>query len=40
MGTNNTVFLEVLEWFDTTGREIVHRIPEDGSGEIKLAHSS
>lgn len=36
MGTNNTVFLEVLEWFDTTGREIVHRIPEDGSGEIKL----
>ena len=35
MGTNNIIFLEVLEWFDRTGREIVHRIPEDGSGEIK-----
>ena len=36
MGTNNVVFLEVLEWFDETGREIVHRIPEEGSGEIKF----
>ncbi len=35
MGTNNLVFLEVLEWFDDTGKEIVHRIPEEGSGEIK-----
>ncbi len=35
MGTNNLVFLEVLEWFDTTGREVAHRIPEKGSGEIK-----
>jgi membrane protease subunit (stomatin/prohibitin family) len=35
MGTNNVVFLEVLEWFDETGRELVHRIPEEGSGEIK-----
>lgn len=35
MGTNNLVFLEVLEWFDETGKEIVHRIPEEGSGEIK-----
>jgi membrane protease subunit (stomatin/prohibitin family) len=35
MGTNNVVFLEVIEWFDETGREIVHRIPEKGSGEIK-----
>jgi len=35
MGTNNVVFLEVLEWFDQTGREIVHRLPEQGSGEIK-----
>ena len=35
MGTNNIVFLEVIEWFDETGREIVHRIPENGSGEIK-----
>jgi membrane protease subunit (stomatin/prohibitin family) len=35
MGTNNVVFLEVLEWFDETGQELVHRIPEKGSGEIK-----
>ncbi|RLC26397.1 MAG: SPFH domain-containing protein [Deltaproteobacteria bacterium] len=36
MGTNNTVFLEVIEWFDETGKELVHRIPENGSGEIKF----
>ncbi len=36
MGSNNLVFLEVIEWFDDSGREMVHRIPEDGSGEIKL----
>jgi membrane protease subunit (stomatin/prohibitin family) len=36
MGTNNIVFLEVIEWFDETGRELVHRIPETGSGEIKF----
>lgn len=36
MGTNNVVFLEVIEWFDETGKEIVHRIPEEGSGEIKF----
>jgi membrane protease subunit (stomatin/prohibitin family) len=35
MGTNNVIFLEVIEWFDSTGKEIVHRIPEQGSGEIK-----
>ncbi len=35
MGTNNLVFLEVIEWFDPTGQEIVWRIPEEGSGEIK-----
>jgi len=35
MGMNNTIFLEVIEWFDETGRELVHRIPERGSGEIK-----
>ncbi|HOI94060.1 MAG TPA: SPFH domain-containing protein [Syntrophobacter fumaroxidans] len=35
MGTNNVVFLEVLEWFDESGKEMVHRIPETGSGEIK-----
>ena len=36
MGTNNLVFLEVLEWFDESGQELVHRIPETGSGEIKF----
>lgn len=35
MGSNNAVFLEVLEWFDETGKEMVRRIPETGSGEIK-----
>ena len=28
-------FLEVIEWFDSTSEEIVHRIPEDGSGETQ-----
>ena len=36
MGTNNVVFLENLEWFDNTGQELVHRLPEEGSGEIKF----
>lgn len=29
-------FLEVIEWLDETGTEIVHRVPEGGSGETKL----
>ncbi len=36
MGQNNVVFLEILEWFDNTGQEIVQRIPAQGSAEIKL----
>jgi len=35
MGTNNLIFLENLEWFDESGRELAHRLPEEGSGEIK-----
>jgi membrane protease subunit (stomatin/prohibitin family) len=35
MGADNIVFLENLEWFDETGAELVHRLPEKGSGEIK-----
>ena len=35
MGTDNLVFLENMEWFDDTGVELVHRLPEKGSGEIK-----
>ncbi|HMK60808.1 MAG TPA: SPFH domain-containing protein [Dissulfurispiraceae bacterium] len=29
-------FMEVIEWFDNTGTEIVHRYPEEGSAEIKF----
>jgi membrane protease subunit (stomatin/prohibitin family) len=36
MGTDNLIFLEVIEWFDDAGNELVHRIPEHGSGEIKF----
>ena len=36
MGTNNLVFLENIEWFDESGSEMIHRVPEAGSGEIKL----
>jgi membrane protease subunit (stomatin/prohibitin family) len=32
----NAVFLEVIEWFDETGTELVHRIPQEGSAEIKF----
>jgi membrane protease subunit (stomatin/prohibitin family) len=35
MDPNNAFFLENLEWFDETGQELVHRLPEEGSGEIK-----
>ncbi len=35
MADNNLVFLENLEWFDESGRQIVHRLPQAGSGEIK-----
>lgn len=35
MGVNNVVLLETLEWFDESGKELLHRLPEEGSGEIK-----
>ncbi len=28
--------LDVIEWFDPSGREIIHRVPEGGSGEFRL----
>ncbi len=36
MGTDNLLFMEVIEWFDQSGYELAHRIPEKGSGELKL----
>ena len=30
------VFIEILEWFDETGQEMVHKIPEKGSADIKF----
>ena len=35
MQGDNLVFLENLEWFDESGKELVHRLPKKGSGEIK-----
>jgi len=35
MGKDNVVFLEVIEWFDESGKELLYRIPEKGSEEIK-----
>jgi membrane protease subunit (stomatin/prohibitin family) len=35
MGMNNVIFLEVIEWIDQAGNEILKRVPETGSGEIK-----
>ncbi len=29
-------FIEVLEWDDPTGEEMVHRTPAEGTGEIKF----
>ncbi len=33
---NGGLFLENIEWFDESGKELVHRLPESGSGEIKF----
>jgi membrane protease subunit (stomatin/prohibitin family) len=30
------VFLEILEWFDETGNQMIHRMPEQGSTDIKF----
>ncbi len=35
MAKDKFLFLENIEWFDETGKELIHRIPEEGSGAIK-----
>ena len=35
MGSNNIVFLELIEWLDESGQQMLHRVPVSGSGEIK-----
>lgn len=35
MGSDNVFFLEILEWFDESGQELVHRLPAHGSADIK-----
>lgn len=31
-----SVLMEVIEWIDPTGEEMIHRIPEEGSADFKL----
>ncbi len=35
MAVETVIFLENLEWFDDSGQELLHRLPENGSGDIK-----
>src|SRR5574341_2261623 len=30
------ILMEIIEWFDPDGRQFVHRIPEEGSADIKM----
>jgi membrane protease subunit (stomatin/prohibitin family) len=30
------ILMEIIEWFDPDGRQLVHRIPKEGSADIKL----
>ena len=31
-----TMLMEVIEWMDMTGKDMIHRFPEQGSADIKL----
>ena len=31
-----SVFIEVIEWVDPTGREMIYRLPQEGSADFKL----
>ncbi|RKX28400.1 MAG: SPFH domain-containing protein [Candidatus Zixiibacteriota bacterium] len=31
-----SILLEIIEWVDPTGKEMIHRIPEEGSADFKL----
>jgi len=31
-----SILMEVIEWMDPTGEEMIHRIPEEGSADFKL----
>jgi len=35
MTSDNLIFMENFEWFDESGTQLLHRMPEKGSGEIK-----
>lgn len=35
MAETRLVFLENIEWFDESGKQLVQRIPAEGSAEIK-----
>ncbi|WP_028583279.1 SPFH domain-containing protein [Desulfogranum mediterraneum] len=36
MAVETRILLENLEWFDQSGEELLHRLPEKGSGELKF----
>ncbi len=40
MGMNNKVFMEVIEWLDDGGQEIVHRVPGSGSGSGEIKYGA